>query len=78
MSAYLCVDNVRVCASVPVCGQRPSAQLSVCVCVCVCVRAEYRVSACGCRISAASLPTGGHKPVECECLHVVAGRLCTA
>ena len=37
MSAYLCVDNVRVCASVPVCGQHASAR-RMCVCVCVCVQ----------------------------------------
>ena len=45
MSAYLCVENMRVCASVLVCGQRASAQRTcVCLCatsVCATVCAEY-------------------------------------
>ena len=48
MSAYLCVDNVRVCASMPVCGQHASAQR---MCVCVCAQ---RPSA---QLSAQSTPT---------------------
>ena len=86
MLAYPCVDNVRVCASMPVCGQHASAQrMCVCVCVCVCAqRPSAQLSAqsmClrgGVGFQRLAYQQGGHKLVECECLPVVAGQLCTA